>query len=642
MVKVKNKQISSRFVWSDAELQAWALPDKITVSRWADLYRVLDESSAEPGQWNTNRVPYMREVMDTFTDPRIETIVLKTSTQVGKTQCINNMIGYCVDQDPGPTLYVLPTREDSEDVALHTIRPFVFSNKTMMQHLTGHEDDITKKKIVFGRMILYLTGSNSPSALARRAIRYLFLDEVNKYPLFSGREANPIKLASERQRTFWNRKRVISSTPTTPAGYITREYKRSDQREYYVPCPHCGHYQTLKWPNVKFPKDERDPMLIKLNRLAWYQCIQCKGRIEDKDKQVMLENGKWICSGQKISKNGLITGDRPDNDTAGFWINSLYSPWLTFSEIAAEWISSQPDIDSLMNFINSWLAEEFEEKVEEVTPDILNKNVDVYPPAFIPEGAALLTAGVDVQQDHFYFVIRAWGYGEESWLIRQGRLESWEQITGVLFNTKYYRVDRKSYLSVRLACFDSPYRTDEVYDYCRRRPESRATKGQQHQKAPWYGSKIDSHPLKGGKIAQGLTLWLLDTSYFKDKIHRLVNIQRGEIGCWHLHKEVTQDYKEQFCAEVKSVHVDKRTRRSMEFWHKRTSGIQNHYLDCEVGATAAADMMGIKFMIKEEVDKFIGSTLYQETPSSRRREKEKGYTEDGNWDLGHKGDWTSR
>jgi len=608
---LKKKKTEYEDLWSDSERAAWALPERMTVSQWADRYRQLSESSAEPGQWRTDRVPYLRGIMDTFSDPLIERIVLKTSTQVGKTETMNNIAGYIVDQDPGPILYVLPTKEDSEDVALHTIKPFVLSNDVILQHLDPDRDSITKKKFVFDRMIMYVTGAGSPSSLARRPIRYLIMDEVNKFPPFSGREADPLKLARERQRTYWNRKTVIASTPTTPEGYITREYEKSDKRQFYVPCPHCGHYQTLIFNQLKFPKDVRDPMHIKLEQLAWYECGRCKSKILDKHKHEMLISGRWVCEGQKIDKKGKITGERKMTDVAGFHITALYSPFLSFSDIAAEWLECQGDVGALMNFINSWLAEEFEEKTQQLTTESLKKNIGVYHRGFVPDRAFVLTAGIDKQQDHFLFAVYAWGYGEEAWLVREGRLETWEQVTQAIFMTKYFRADRKNFLDVRLACFDSGYDTDEVYDYCRANsPQARATKGQQHQRAPWYASKIDSHPLKGGKIAQGLTLWHLDTSFFKEKIHRHINTPQGETGCWHFHREVTEDFLQQISAEVKSVFVDKRTKRRREEWRLRTSGAANHYLDCTVNAAAAADMLGIRFLSKDQAEEMIRQSMH--------------------------------
>lgn len=603
------KKNSHKNLWSEAELAAWALPEEMTVSQWADRYRKLDESAAEPGQWRTDRVPYLRGIMDTFTDPAIERIVLKTSTQVGKTQTINNILGYITDQDPGPALYVLPTKEDAEDVAIHTIKPFVFSNEVIARHLTGERDDITKKKFVFDRMILYITGAGSPSSLARRSIRYVLFDEVNKFPVFAGREADPLKLASERQRAFWNRKTVMASTPTTPEGYISKEYEKSDQRQYYVPCPHCGHYQTLIFGQLKFPKEVRNPTEIKLNRLSWYECSSCNKRIDDKHKQEMLMRGKWVCAGQAIDKKGRISGERKVTDIAGFHINALYSPFLTFSEIAAEWLDSYRDIAALMNFTNSWLAEEFEEKVQEITPDKLDKNISIHARGSIPDLALALTAGVDVQINHFWFVIRAWGYGEESWLVREGRLETWEQVSTVLFGTQYFVADTGIFLPVNIACIDSAYRTDEVYDYCLRRPETRPTKTQDRQKAPWYANNIPSHTLANGKVVKGITLYHLDKSYFLEKIHRHVDIVQGELGSWHLHSEITQDYKDQMSAEVKRTHVDKHTRRRTEQWVLRASGAANHYMACEINATAAADMLGLRFVSREIADDMLNQRL---------------------------------
>ncbi len=253
-IKLEKEILKTVVPYAAAE---WVLPEKITVSEWADRYRRLDvKTSAEPGQWSTERTPYLKGVMDAFTDPYVDEITVMAASQVGKTEGMYNMLGYIIDQDPGPTLMVLPRADDARSVSYNRVKPMIDSSPVLSQYLPQNQDEITKLEYHFDRMILYFAGSNSPADLASRPIRYLFLDEVDKYPRFSGREADPIKLASERQKTFWNKKTVKVSTPTTREGYIFREYDKSDQRRFYVPCPHCGKKQVLVFGQIKWPKEK--------------------------------------------------------------------------------------------------------------------------------------------------------------------------------------------------------------------------------------------------------------------------------------------------------------------------------------------------------------------------------------------------
>jgi len=604
----KQSKVKFHFEWSLAEREAWKLPRKVTVSEWADENRVLDAmSSAEPGQWRTERTPYLKGIMDAFTDPEIEDITIMSSTQVGKTESVYNCIGYIIDQDPAPILLVMPRGDDADYVSQNRLKPMLNASPALVKHKTKNLDDITKEKFQLDRMVLYFTGSNSPAGLASKPIRYLFFDEVDKFPKFSGKEADPIQLATERTRTFWNRKIVKVSTPTTREGYIFREYEKSDQRRYYVPCPECGHYQVLNFrPGVHYPEGERDPEVIRDKKLAWYECENCKRHIKDEEKSKMLNHGVWLAEGQKIKPDGTITGKRPKTTRAGFWFNALYSPWVSWSDVAAEFIRSKGYIELLMNFVNSWLAELWEEKAGESKPEVLIKLAGEHEEGVVPPGALVLTAGVDVQKDHFYIVIRGWGYSEESWLIRACRVESWEDMIAILFRTKYPKAKTNikgvEPLSVRLSCIDSGYRTDEVYEVCRQwRDVARPTKGRDHIiTSPYKVSSIDRHPQTGAIIKGGLSLFHLDTSHYKNKINRIVHAEPGDPTQWHLFKNPSEDYLRQFCAEHKKIERDRKTGRAKEEWTLISPGAPNHYLDCEVGAIAAADMLHVSAMREEE------------------------------------------
>lgn len=182
------------------------------------------------------------------------------------------------------------------------------------------------------------------------------------------------------------------------------------------------------------------------------------------------------------------------------------------------------------------------------------------PEGIVPAGALVLTGGVDVQKDHFYIVIRGWEIGEESWLIRACRVESWEEVIVILFMTNYPREKGGDPISIRLSCIDSGYRTSEVYGVCRKwRDIARPVKGQDHLAgAPYRVSIIDRHPDTGAAIPGGLALWHIDTSHFKDKINRMVHAEPGDPAQWHLFAEPGDDYLGQFCAEQKIIIRDKK------------------------------------------------------------------------------------
>ena len=585
-------------------LKAFELPEKITVSKWADRERILDAmASSEPGQWRTDRTPYLRGIMDAFNDPKVEDIIIMASTQIGKTESLYNMIGFVVDQDPGPALLVMPRESDAKSVSSKRIRPMLELSKALSSHFTTNEDDVTKMEIQLDRMILYFTGANSPAGLAQRPIKYLFLDETDKYPHFSGKEADPVKLATERTRTFWDRKIVKCSTPTTKEGYIWREYEKSDRCQYYVPCPHCGKYQTLIFkPQVKWPENERDPSKIQELKLAWYECISCKGKIVDNMKQKMLLQGKWVQDGCHVNEAGEIKGSVPKTSKKGFWINALYSPWLTFSDVAAEFLKSGSYPELLMNFINSWLAELWQETRDVTQPAELKKLIMDYPSGSLAPGVIVITAGVDVQKDHFYLVIRGWGYKLESWLILAARIETQVELEHRLFNTKYGWIDAAGQaqepLPVFLTNIDTGYRVSEVYDFCRKwEGAARPIKGRDRLfGSPIHVSTIDKYPASGQPIPGGLKLWHLDTSYFKDKVTRLaknsfMNIDEAK---WHLYKDTPEEYLTQFCGEHKILIRDKKTGRVFEVWRPVSGSSQTHFLDCEVYAAAAAEMLRLQ------------------------------------------------
>jgi len=575
---------------------AWNLPKSITVSQWADANRVLPGSSAEPGRWRTSRTPYLKGPMDAFNDSHIREMTLMMSTQVGKTETMLNMLGYVAQEDPGPTAWLGAKEQDVKDFCVERIQPIFNLSSELLTKLSKNKDEINKKGIALDNMRMHVVWAGSPSGLASRAIKYVFADEVDKYPPYSGRESDPLELITERTRTFWNHKKIKGSTPTTKRGYIYKEYEKSDKRKYYMPCPHCGEYQIFVWGCVKFPNDERNPDVIKMNRLAYYECPYCGEKITDSMKFSMLEKGIWVQEGGEIDKKGKVSGVGKKSTHAGFWINAIYSPWLTFSDIAAKFLSVKNEPSKLMNFVNSWLAEVWEEKAKKTDVEFLKRRIIDYPEGLVPDAVKVLSCGVDVQKGYMLLTVRGWGVGSASWLIRKAKVESWSELAVNLFDTKYKKSDGQL-MSIRLSLIDTGYRTNEVYEFCRRYPQrTRPIKGKDNLGGiPFHPKRLDKFS-DSRSMPGGLVLWTIDVNYFKDKLHRFIHSTMDDASQWYIYKNITNDYLIQMCAEDKVIIRNKKTGTSTEVWQPKTGSIANHYWDCEVYNVAAAEMLRVSLL----------------------------------------------
>jgi phage terminase large subunit GpA-like protein len=559
----------------DVEELASALepPDRLTVSEWADRHRTLDAAtSAEPGPWRTDRTPYLRAIMDAFNAPEVETVVFQAPTQVGKTECLLNILGYVIDQRPGPTMVVYPTVETAEDISRTRIQPMINSHPRLSAKKLRDRHLFTTTRMQFAGMDLFLSGANSAASLASKPCEYVLLDEVNKYPIQLKDEADPISLAVERTKTFpWSRKIFIVSTPTTQFGRITTELEDSDMVfDYWVPCPHCGEFQVLKWSQVKWPKvREEDPDRLKIiEEAAHYECEACEGVIEDHHKADMLAAGEWR-QGEDGTRRRKI----------GFRLSSLYSPWVKFGKMAVEFLKSKDFTEKLQNFVNGWLGEPFEIRDWRAKNDtsVIMARSDGRKRGEVPEKTAVIYGVVDVQEGHFFYLLRALLEDGSSALIDEGSVQTWDALEWIFWGHDYYGH------YVRAVALDTGFRTAECYQWAvAHRGKVVAFKGATHPlKAPHKISRIDTD-------AGRLDLWLIETSYYKQLLLDLIRAPDK----WWVHSEVTQDYCEQMVSEHLVERVNKRTGvRTLEW--VLPSGAANHYWDLEVYWLALSRIVGV-------------------------------------------------
>ena len=568
--------------WFPEELKAFKPPERYTVSEWADNFRVLTSVSAEPGRWRTNRTPYLKEPMDRFTDPLIEKIVLCFGAQLGKTETELNMIGYALDQTSTPTMMVYPTDTIAKFASDKRVQPMIKSVKSINDKF--YENSKLLELDFNNGNYMVLVGANSPSSLSSRSIKYLFFDEIDKYPAFAGKEADPIKLATERTKTFVDKKIVMVSTPTVESGNIWQAFmSANERRQYYVPCPHCGVSQVLKFKQIKWPEEHNDNADM-IRDTAYYECEHCGERIYDKHKMEMLRSGEWRAVNESQSKVRSVS----------YHLSSIYSPWVTFGDVAYEFKNSKGTPATLMNFINSWLAEPWKSSKTKSTQN-LEFTQSNYPCGVVPDKAVLLIASVDVQLDHFWWEVRAYAPGVKSYLIDYGQASTWGDLEEIIINREYpseYGEARQ----VMKAGIDSGFRTDEVYQFCSRFPEVcipiKGSSNHSTMAAPYTMTSLE----KG--VVGGLKLYVLNTDYWKDFIFARMIRPADEDGTIHLYKECPQEYSDHLRSEEKQEIRNVKTGAVTVQWKPLTSHPVNHLLDTCTYNAAVADIAGVKYLVE--------------------------------------------
>jgi len=568
-----------------------APPPKLTVSQWADQFRHLSpEASAEPGKWDTGRAEYQRGIMDAVSDPRVETLVIMSSAQVGKTELINNLVGYHIHQDPAPILVIHPTTEMGEAWSKERLSPMLRDSPALRGRVAttksrSSENTVRQKKFPGGS--LAIVGANSPAGLASRPIRVLCCDEVDRYPASAGTEGDPVSLGRKRTATFWNRKLVLVSTPTIAGvSRIEAEYETSDKRKYWVPCPHCGEMQVLRWEQVRWPEDDyRSPL---------YHCNECGAGWSDPERWAAVRHGEW-------------RAEAPFRGIAGFHLSELYSPWRRLAETVAEFVEAVKRPETHKTWRNTALGEPWQERGDAPDWQRLYDRREDWPRGTVPAGGLFLTAGADVQRDRIEISVWAWGRDKQSWLVDHIVLPGnpfeatvWGMLRDVL--DQQWRHASGHMLGLSMTAVDSGdgTTTAEVYAFVRSVGSSRviAVKGQDALRQA-IGVAGRTEVRRNGTKLGGLKVWPVGSSYLKGETYGWLKLEKpteesGDpfpAGFVHLPAHAAgEEYCRQITAEQLVTRAGKNGFRRLE-WVKTRE--RNEALDCRVYARAATAAMGM-------------------------------------------------
>lgn len=544
---------------------------RLSVSEWADRYRRLStKASSEPGEWRTARTPYAREIMDALSHHSpVQKIVVMAAAQILKTEVALNWIGYTMHHSPAPMLAVVPTLEVRKRWVKQRLNPMLTDTPALeaIFNARSSRDAANSEEMKdFPGGILVIGGANSAASLASMPIANAICDELDRFPWEVGQEGDPLGLVEERQKTFPRRKLLLLSSPTVKgSSRIDQEYEQTDRRRYHVPCPDCGELHILEWRHLRWNEA--------LTR-AWMVCPACGVEINEHHKPAMLAHGRWIAA-------------HPERSPRGYHINGLYSAiglghsWV---ELARRWLKAQGDVTRLKQFINTVLAEPWEEKGLQIESTGLFSRLETY-----PEAPPILarTAGVDVQKDRLEITIDGWGAGEECWTLDHiilpgdtAQPEVWADLAVVIDEA---RLDAMA--------VDAGYNTSFVYEFAKTRRWCFAVKGMPGAYRPIVeDAKLRAQRLRRQR-KKGIAVHLLGDDQAKALIYS--RLQLSEPGPGYVHFPKAPAFDDEYFAQLTAEKLIQRVRNGRPYTEWVQTRPRNEALDCKKISLAALRLANI-------------------------------------------------
>lgn len=579
-------------------LKGLELPPRQTISEWADANRKLSsESSAEPGDWNTSRAEYQRGIMDAISDINCVEITIVASSQVGKTEMINNAVGYYIDKDPCPILLLQPNIDVAKSWSTDRLSPMLRDTPCLQGKASESKDSgntVLHKSFPGGHITM--AGANSAASLASRPIRVVLLDEIDRYPLSAGKEGDPVKLAVKRTTTFWNKKIVKCSTPTIAGmSKIDLSFKQSDMRFFIVPCPHCGKFQKIEWANVQWQKDEAGQGIAKS---AVYVCPNCGACWNDVERWHAISRGSWEST-------------KPFRGHAGFSLWEGYSPWVKLEDIVQNFLDAKDDPEALKTFVNTSLGQTWEDKGERVDETKLVDRREDYKVA--PPEVVVITAGVDVQDDRLEVDRIGWtsnnqsyGLGKIVLLGDPAATRIWEELDDLLLTPIMHALVGE--MSISACCVDSGYLTQLVGKFCQERWNRRvwAIKGMAGEGRPIFKRAP-------GKIKKlNLEFFLVGTDTVKDVVYSRLKINDPTSpGYCHFNLSYDENHFLQLTAEEAKTSYVKG--RKLRYYTLRPGRKRNEALDIFGYSLAALEGLKLSGLnLRKQWEKMLARQEYSE------------------------------
>lgn len=561
-------------------------PEDLSVSEWAGRYRMLSsEASYAPGRWRNEKTPYLVEVMDAISDPTVSHVALVSPSQVGKTEVLLNTVGWAITTSPGSMLFVQPTLEMAGLFSEQRIGPMLRDTPALAASAPSSKSrDAASKKLLklFPGSMLRIAGANSAPGLCQQPARFVFGDEIDRWPSSIPGEGEPWGLAVARTISYPNRKLIRVSTPTIEGeSPIIKAFEQGTKERWHVECQGCGKWSVVALDAITFEKDgEAGKPPKKVWDVGW-ACPGCG--VVFAEEQVREFRAKWIAENPDAFERGYRS----------FWLTGWVNPWCTWDELILEWLTVRRDPEKLQVFWNTKLGLPWT-PMDTVTDEqeLLDRCEEF--PCEVPDGVKVLTAGVDVQDNRLEYVILGHGVDGEVWGIEYGQLMGepdepavWAQLDGVLDKARG-REDGEELVVAATFVDSGGHYTHEVYAECAVRTHRHVypIKGVSRQGWPFVPrSKTADFRTRDGRTG-GVARFDLNVDDGKGRLAR--SLKRSEPGprYWHFPLDPEAGFDRDFFKGLLSERLVWQASGRRRVWVKVSPSARNEPLDCCVYALA--------------------------------------------------------
>lgn len=608
-------------IWESAMAErifraAWAQiapPPPMSIATWAEANRTLStEESALPGQYSLEATPALRGILAACSDPAIHKIVNQKPAQIGYTAgVVCNAIGYHIDHKPSVIVAVFPREKSAKDFSTEKLEPMIRNTARLRDKvdLTSRERGQGMTRRSFPGGLLKLVGSNSPADVKSTSARVVIVEEPDDAAADVRGQGDAIKLAEERAKTYPDHLILIGGTPTAKgASSIEAEMRTSDQRRFWIACPHCAAEHSPEWENVRIPEAPKDaPPREVYGRHRWedarYYCPHCGEQITDDQRILAIRRAAAVPP---------LYGWRPEAESlvAGFLANELLSIFdgSRIPVLARKFLEAQHEMDegrpeAMIVFWNSTLGRAWEYKGELPDENELRSRAEAYAEWTCPAGGLVPLLAVDVQHDRLAVTCWVIGRGEEMWLAYWGELYgqtvvagqgAWIELEQMLTQTVRHAGGAQMRLAaVGIDCSDGQT-SDAAYAFVRTHSRADrpvlALKGASETEGRlevWSPPKpIDPNHRATKASRYGIQIHIVGAAKAKDTLlgwaqeGGRVRLQGQGPGRMHWYEGVRADFYEQILGELK---VPSRQNPRKRHWKARTDR-RNEALDCTVYA----------------------------------------------------------
>ena len=584
-----------RVRFSAAERRSMVKKAYVRPSEWCERHIHLPGDAPIPGRWRNINMPHVAGMLDASFHRSVREIICCWAPQTAKTALGLNAIGYATDRVPGNFLCVYPDIKTSKETVQDRLTPMFKESPRLRSFLTGYDDDISTYRLKLIHRKIYVGWASSIASMAAKPLPYAILDEEDKFE-WSSKETTPPNLVRKRLTRFLHMSKLWRfSSPSIETGPIWKALTEECDAifDWLLCCPDCGAVQAMKFEDIKWEGGkEADPREMEKNNLAWYECPKCTSRWDDAKRDRAARGGEWRERETNTSIDAYLKHYNPR--VIGSSMPGWQAPGVPMAKAVAQFLRGQKDLDELKDFNNGFAAKPWKppQRDRKVT-EVLSLR-DERPEGKVPGGGqvAALTFGVDTQGDDahgdLWYIIRAWGYGldPDSWLVRAGKVTSMTALFSVLWQSEYRDAAGNDY-PVRFGLQDAMgHRTEEVYNFCiANRGFVLPYQGKDILAQSYTMSNIEFFPGSKKPIPGGVQLVRVNTTYYKNRLARKFGVKPGDPGAMYYHADFSNAY---------AAHMTVEQVNDKGIWQNPKKR-DNHLWDCEVMATVAYDILGVKY-----------------------------------------------